>query len=58
MEWLWSLALLPLLLCGAMCVGGMLLAFFGIRRASQPSCHTPTRADDQTPTSNDSFERL
>jgi hypothetical protein len=58
MEWLLSLALLPLLLCGAMCVGGMLLAFFGIRRASQPSCHTPTRADDRAQTPEDSLERL
>lgn len=58
MEWLWSLALLPLLLCGAMCVGGMLLAFFGIRRASQPSCHTLTRADDRAHTHEDSLERL
>ncbi len=58
MEWLLSLALLPLLLCGAMCVGGMLLAFFGIRRASQPSCHMPNRADDETHTPDDSLERL
>lgn len=58
MEWLWSLALLPLLLCGAMCVGGMLLAFFGIRRASQPSCHTGTGADDPAHTPDDTLERL
>lgn len=39
MEWLFGLAVLPLLLCGAMCAGGALLAFLGIRRAQQPSCH-------------------
>ena len=58
MEWLLSLALLPLLLCGAMCVGGMLLAVFGIRRASQPACHTPSRDDDWADMSEDSLERL
>lgn len=56
MEWLLSLALLPLLLCGAMCVGGMLLAFFGIRRGSQPSDPTPSN-HDRTDTREDSLER-
>lgn len=40
MEWFFSLALLPLLLCGAMCAGGAVLAFVGIKRTRRPSCHT------------------
>lgn len=46
MEWLFSLALLPLLLCGAMCVGGMLLAFLGIRRATDSSSHESRPGDE------------
>jgi len=34
MEWLFSLALLPILLCGLMCVGGMALAALGLRRGT------------------------
>lgn len=34
MEWLFSLALLPILLCGLMCVGGMALAALGLRRGA------------------------
>lgn len=32
MEWLVGAALLPLVLCGLMCVGGVALAMLGIRR--------------------------
>lgn len=53
MEWLFSLALLPLLLCGAMCIGGMVLAFFGVRR-TQHSCHAPTQIDQPADTTQDS----
>lgn len=34
MDWLWGAALLPLLACGAMCIGGMALAAVGLRRGS------------------------
>lgn len=32
MEWILGLALVPIVLCGLMCVGGMALAAFGLRR--------------------------
>lgn len=32
MDWIWGAALLPLLACGAMCIGGMALAAVGFRR--------------------------
>lgn len=32
MEWIAGAALLPLLVCGAMCAGGILLAAVGLRR--------------------------
>jgi hypothetical protein len=35
MEWLLSLALLPVVLCGLMCVGGILLAVVGFRRGER-----------------------
>ena len=39
MEWLLSLAFLPLLLCGLMCAVPMALAGLGVRRrASQRAC--------------------
>lgn len=34
MEWLWGAAALPLLACGAMCLGGMALAAIGLRRGT------------------------
>lgn len=34
MEWLFGAALLPLVLCGAMCVGGAVLAAIGLRRST------------------------
>ena len=34
MEWLWGLALLPALLCGLMCVGGIVFAALGLRQAT------------------------
>lgn len=36
MQWLFGATLLPLLLCGLMCVGGTVLAALGLRR-SRPS---------------------
>ena len=40
MRWIFGAALLPLLACGAMCLGGMALAFFGLRRGeTKPSNH-------------------
>lgn len=45
MEWLWGLAILPVLLCGLMCVGGVVLAALGLRQAnSRRAC----RDDDGT----------
>lgn len=40
MEWIAGAALLPLLMCGVMCVGGLLLAAVGLRRnqANDRSC--------------------
>ena len=41
MEWL--MALVPLALCGAMCVGGAVLTALGISRSRQRAgCHGPT----------------
>lgn len=37
MEWIGLGVLLPLLLCGGMCVVGAVAAFFGFRRASDSS---------------------
>ena len=34
MEWLWGLAILPALLCGLMCLGGVVLAALGLRQAN------------------------
>jgi hypothetical protein len=36
MQWLFGATLLPLILCGLMCVGGAVLAALGLRR-SRPS---------------------
>jgi hypothetical protein len=35
MSWLFSAALLPFALCGAMCLGGALLAALGLRRGAR-----------------------
>jgi len=55
MEWLFGLAILPLLLCGLMCVGGMVLAAVGVRRstarrACSDGSSTGDRSDDQSVT--------
>ncbi len=42
MEWILTAALLPLLVCGAMCVGGALLAALGLRRATRHASCRPT----------------
>ncbi len=34
-NWLWGAALLPFIVCGAMCIGGMVLAVVGWGRASR-----------------------
>lgn len=51
MEWLWGLAILPVLLCGLMCVGGVVLAVLGLRQANvRRSCRDDdhgARADRQ-----------
>lgn len=39
MEWLLGLAIVPVLACGVMCVGGMALAAVGVRRrAARRAC--------------------
>ena len=43
MDWLFGVALLPILLCGGMMLGGMLLAGLGLRRVAPPSAHHPDR---------------
>jgi hypothetical protein len=49
MEWLWGTALLPLLVCGGMCVGGMILAALGLRRANAAGgCHDARRDQSAT----------
>jgi hypothetical protein len=35
MSWLWGAALLPLLVCGGICIGGMVLAAIGVGRAGR-----------------------
>ena len=50
MNWLWGAALLPLLFCGLMCVGGMVLAALGLRHAAQHSrADHSERTEDQAP---------
>ena len=57
MEWIAGAALLPLLMCGVMCVGGVLLAAFGLRRnqANDRSCcnHTDSEAHDANEAQSD-----
>ena len=52
MDWIWGAALLPLLACGAMCVGGMALAAVGLRRGSRHS------GDDRRPVEPDEHEQI
>ena len=43
MEWLLGAALLPMLVCGVMCGGGVVLAAIGVRRGTSGrsgSCHS------------------
>jgi hypothetical protein len=42
MSWLFSAALLPFVLCGAICLGGALLAALGLRRSARDGSDTPT----------------
>jgi hypothetical protein len=41
MSWLFSVALLPFVLCGAMCLGGALLAALGLRRGAKDRRDAP-----------------
>ena len=47
MGWLFGLAILPALLCGLMCIGGMVLAAAGVRRsaARRACCDDPSATD-------------
>lgn len=58
MEWLFGLALLPLLLCGAMCAGAMLLAVLGFRRSEQQGDHHGGTGDEHDEPAGRSVERL
>jgi hypothetical protein len=50
MRWLFSAALLPLVLCGGMCIGGALLAALGLRRGtSQRSGPPPAETASRPP---------
>ena len=51
MEWIAGAALLPLLLCGLMCVGGVALAAVGLRRtqSTDRDCCNHTGADQPEP---------
>lgn len=52
MEWLVGAALLPLLLCGLMCVGGVALAMLGFRRrdaAGRKACCDHDEMGDRIP---------
>lgn len=50
MRWLFGAALLPFLFCGVMCLGGMTLAWFGLKRAGESKPSTPDR--DVEPVNN------
>jgi hypothetical protein len=43
MRWLFGAALLPFLACGVMCLGGMALAWSGLKRSGEttPSTNDP-----------------
>jgi hypothetical protein len=49
MSWLVSAALLPLVLCGVICLGGAVLAALGLRRATrQGNGSSAAEKDSQT----------
>jgi hypothetical protein len=56
MSWLFSAALLPIVLCGVMCVGGPLLAALGVRRAARNGRGRST-ADTDSRTSENALDR-
>jgi hypothetical protein len=47
MSWLWGAALLPLILCGGMCIGGMVLAAIGLGRARRQGSEHHERTDGE-----------
>jgi len=49
MSWLFGAALLPFLLCGAMCLGGALLAVLGLRRGARDRSHDPCHETQAAP---------
>lgn len=52
MEWLVGAALLPLVVCGLMCVGGVALAVVGLRRGdtrNRKKCCEHEGTEDRTP---------
>lgn len=53
MEWIAGAALLPLLLCGLMCVGGVLLAAVGLRRTHAPDRSCCNHTDAEQPAGNE-----
>lgn len=50
MEWLWTAALLPFLLCGLMCLGAVALAALGLRgnRNERRDCCGGSEEDSTT----------
>jgi hypothetical protein len=50
----WGLVLVPLLACGLMCFGGVILAALGLRKATE----TRTRPDDSRTTAVAPADRI
>ncbi len=53
MEWLFGSAVVPFLVCGLMCLGGIALAVFGFRRERDARHHetSATAVDRDAPSS-------
>jgi len=56
MSWLFSAALLPIVLCGVMCIGGPLLAAVAARRATRNDRGRST-PDRDSPRSEHALDR-
>ena len=48
MDWLFGVALLPILLCGGMMLGRMLLAGLGLRRVAPPPARRRDGSSEDT----------
>jgi hypothetical protein len=56
MSWLFSVALLPFVLCGVMCLGGILLAALGLRKGTHDRSRAPGN-ETQAPPPRATVER-